>query len=146
MLPNFTIYQEFQAVQWFFFFSSEYSSFWSLVIYTRLFIFIFKICCRKQPQNMEPGSSSVSRLIKSSTVLYLKSGGLLSVSPDLEMVGCGTSESMWNRNQEKGNFSGVLGTFFYFYYFQGKSIWLVLLFSLSFTAFVCCFWFPNKSS
>lgn len=29
------------------FFPLEYPGFWSLVIYTRLFIFVLKICCRK---------------------------------------------------------------------------------------------------
>lgn len=59
------------------FFSSEYSSFWSLVIYTRLFIFIFITCCRKKkPQNMEPRGSSVSELGKHSAALYFTSRGV----------------------------------------------------------------------
>lgn len=132
-IKNFRLFSDI----FFFFFSSEYSSFWNLVIYTRLFIFIFKTCCRKQPQNMEPRGSSVSRRIKSSTVLYLKSGGFLSASPDVEVVGCARSESVWSRNQEKGDFSGALGVFFILMICgveQGESVGLVLPFSLSFAA------------
>lgn len=117
-----------------FFFSSEYSSFWSLVIYTRLFIFIFQTCCRKHPQNMEAGSCSVSRLMN--TLLY-------SIE---DLVGCwcllwlGSGElgsfRVWVE-EELGevNFSRVFGV----WYFPSD------LFSHSLGAFTCCLWAPSDT-